>query len=90
MWPTRIRRSLPLTAAAKFLRRPQVLESSVADGKLPFVGREIPLDQEKRMWIGFLGLSKVTHPPTFPLISYVDVLNNSRPIWCGASWFSSG
>jgi adenylate cyclase len=72
--------SLPLTAAAKFLRRPRVLEAGIVDHTLPFVGRQIPLDQENRMWVGFLGdSSKVTQPPTFPLLSYVDVLNNNFP-----------
>ena len=72
--------SLPLAAAAKFLRRPQVLEASIQDGKLPFVGRQIPLDAEQRMWISYLGdSSEVTNPPTFPTISYIDALNNTFP-----------
>ena len=70
--------ALPMLLAARFLRRPQVFEAPIQDGKLPFAGREIPLDDEGKLWIGYLGdSSKVTNPPTFPTISYVDALNNS-------------
>lgn len=72
--------ALPLVAAAKFLRRPEVLEAPIRDGKLPFAGREIPVDQEGRMWISYLGdSSEVTNPPTFPTISFVEALNNRFP-----------
>ena len=81
-----VRRSLPLTAAAKFLRRPQVLESSVADGKLPFVGG-IPLDQEADV-DRFPGqLSKVTHRRPFRSSPTSTCSTANYPIWCGASWF---
>lgn len=70
--------ALPLVAAAKFLRRPEVFEGPIQDGKLPFWGRQIPVDQEGKMWISYLAdSSEVTIPPTFPTIAYVDALNNS-------------
>jgi adenylate cyclase len=70
--------ALPLVAAAKFLRRPEVFEAPVQDGRLPFAGRQIPVDQEGKMWISYLAdSSEVTDPPTFPTISYVDALNNN-------------
>jgi adenylate cyclase len=70
--------ALPMLLAAKFLRRPQVFEAPIQDGKLPFAGRDIPLHDESKLWISYLGdSSKVTNPPTFPTISYVDALNNT-------------
>jgi adenylate cyclase len=72
--------SLSMVSAARFLRRPQVFEAPIQDGKLPFAGREIPVDQDGRMWVSYLGdSSEVTNPPTFPSLSYVDVYNNSFP-----------
>ncbi len=76
--------ALPLTAAAAFLRRPQDVAAPIQDGKLMFVGREIPIDQEGLMWISYLGdaydsTSDSTTPPTFPSISFVDAVNNSFP-----------
>jgi adenylate cyclase len=74
--------ALALVAAAKFLRRPQVLEMPLANGKLPFHGREIPIDDSGRMWISYLGvtseevLTDAAAAPTLPRLSFVDVLNN--------------
>ena len=74
--------ALSLVAAAKFLRRPQVLEAPLANGRLPFSGREIPVDDSGKMWISYLGNSSeeaptsATAPSTFPRLSFVDVMNN--------------
>ena len=74
--------ALALVAAAKFLRRPQVLEAPMADGKLPFHGREIPVDDSGKMWISYLGITSEEVSTgdaaslTFPRLSFVDVLNN--------------
>jgi adenylate cyclase len=74
--------ALSLVAAAKFLRRPQVLEAPLMNGGLPFAGRNIPVDDSAKMWISYLGNSSEEIPTsdaataTFPRLSFVDVVNN--------------
>jgi adenylate cyclase len=67
--------ALALSAVAKYLRRPQVIESAVADNFLPFAGRSIPLDGASNMLINYTGDSAA--PLSFQTISYVDVLRNN-------------
>ncbi|MCC7104734.1 MAG: adenylate/guanylate cyclase domain-containing protein [Chloroflexi bacterium] len=69
--------SLSLAAAAKFLRRPAIIESPIVAGRMSFAGRQIPVDSQDRLWISYLAdSSEVTDPPTFPVVSYIDALNN--------------
>jgi adenylate cyclase len=74
--------ALSLVAAAKFLRRPQVLEAPLMNGGLAFAGRNIPVDDSGKMWISYLGNSSEETPTsdaattTFPRLSFVDVVNN--------------
>jgi adenylate cyclase len=70
--------ALPLTAAATFIRRPHEIGNPIQAGKMLFAGREIPVDPEGRMWISYLADShKVTNPPTFTAISFVDAVSNT-------------
>ena len=67
--------ALALTAAAKYLRRPQVVESSIRNGSLPLAGRSISLDKANSMLINYTGDSAA--PLSFNTASYVDVLRQN-------------
>ena len=66
--------SLALSAVAKYLRRPQIIESPVVDHSLPFAGRSIVLDDGNNMLINYT--DRGVSPLNFRFISYVDVLND--------------
>lgn len=59
--------ALALAAVANYLRRPQVIESTIKDNSLPFAGRSIPLDRLNSMLINNTGTR-------FPTVSFADVL----------------
>ncbi|MBI4492605.1 MAG: adenylate/guanylate cyclase domain-containing protein [Chloroflexi bacterium] len=70
--------ALSLVAAARYLRRPNVLEGPVQDGYLPFAGRRIPVDELLRMRIYYLGApARQPRTEVIPLISYLDVLQGN-------------
>lgn len=68
--------ALALAAVAKYLRRPEVIESPIKDSALPFAGRLIPLIDNNEMLINYL-----SSPPgsggiaSFETVSFVDVIN---------------
>jgi len=67
--------ALALAAAAKYLRRPQIIESSINNDFLPFAGRLIPLDSANNMLINYTGDS--ANVLNFETRSYVDILRNT-------------
>jgi len=67
--------ALSLTAIAKYLRRPQIIESMPEDNYLSFAGRTIPLDNANNMLINYPGGPASTS--YFTTVSYVDVLKNN-------------
>jgi adenylate cyclase len=68
--------ALALAAVAKYLRRPEVMESPLRDRVLPFAGREIPINENREMIINYIsnprGAGEIVN---FRTISFVDVLN---------------
>ncbi|MBI2849347.1 MAG: adenylate/guanylate cyclase domain-containing protein [Chloroflexi bacterium] len=67
--------SLPLVAAARYLRRPTMVDGSVINGRLPFAGRSIPMDPWYRMVINYRGgPSETGKSSSFTVIPYVDVI----------------
>jgi adenylate cyclase len=66
--------ALALTAIAKYLRRPQIIESTVEDNYLSFAGRSIPLDDTNRMMINYT--DNPASSGDIIAVSYVDVLRN--------------
>lgn len=64
--------SLALTTIAKYLRRPQAIESPVKDNSLFFAGRKIPLDDSGNMLLNYTGDSGARL--NFEAVSYVDAL----------------
>lgn len=66
--------ALALTAAAKYLRRPQVMEASPQPGHLTLAGRAIPVDGFYRMIVNYQGRATGQGMP-FRLVSFGDVLN---------------
>jgi adenylate cyclase len=60
--------ALSLTAASKYLRRPEVIESDITDNHLPFAGRLIPLNDSNEMLINYDESWQITE------LSFVDVL----------------
>jgi len=70
--------ALALAAVAKYLRRPQVIESPVEDGHLPFAGRSIPLDDAGAMLINYVaGAAGTGEPSGFRTVSFLDVLEGT-------------
>jgi adenylate cyclase len=67
--------ALSLSAVAKYLRRPQIIESIPKDNYLSFAGRTIPLDNANSMLINYKGGS--ASASNFVTVSYVDVLKNN-------------
>jgi adenylate cyclase len=66
---------LSLTATAKFLRRPEVIESPIENSQLKVAGRSIPLDNANQMIINYTaGSTSGGETATFNTVSYVDVL----------------
>jgi adenylate cyclase len=67
--------ALALTAVAKYLRRPQIIESPVMDNAITLAGRSIPLDNNYRMLINYPAYQMSSH--NFPTVSYSDILDGS-------------
>ncbi|MDO8672519.1 MAG: adenylate/guanylate cyclase domain-containing protein, partial [Dehalococcoidia bacterium] len=74
--------SLALVAAARYLRRPTVLEGPPGNDTLPFAGRAIPLSDGRRgMLINFIGAPyEAGRPSAFPVVSFVDVLRGTADL----------
>lgn len=70
------RPSLTLAAAAKYLRRPEIIESPVIDNSMDFAGRSVPLDGSGNMLINYTDRS--ASPLNFRSISYVDALTDDN------------
>lgn len=66
--------ALSLAAVAKYLRRPDVLESGVGDNELAFAGRSIPVGNNNEMLINYAGKSEDVTAVTFQIVSFADVL----------------
>jgi adenylate cyclase len=66
--------ALALAAVAKYLRRPQIMETPIKENHLSLAGRSIPLDNTNSMLINYEGGPV---PSGFEAVSYVDVLRNN-------------
>ncbi|MFC1931563.1 CHASE2 domain-containing protein [Chloroflexota bacterium] len=70
--------ALAMAAVAKYLRRPDVLESSIKDNVLLFAGRSLPLIRDKSLLINYIdsgsNASELAH---FHIISFVDVIDEN-------------
>jgi adenylate cyclase len=71
--------SLPLITIAKFLRRPTAFDGEIVNNRIPLAGREIPIDDRGNMTVNFAGGPYLTSPPSFPVVSFIDVLNGAVP-----------
>lgn len=67
--------SMALATIAKYLRRPQIIESPVENNHLSFAGRSIPLDGSDCMLIKYT--DDAAAPLNLKEISYVDVLKGT-------------
>lgn len=68
--------SLALATVAKYLRRPEVIDSPVKDNVLPFAGRFIPLTNNNEVLINYLVSAQNSGGiVNFQTVSFVDVLN---------------
>jgi adenylate cyclase len=68
--------ALALTAVAKYLRRPEVIESPIKDNVLPFAGRFIPLSDDNEMLINYIGSPQQSGGiVNFETVSFIDVIN---------------
>lgn len=68
--------ALALAAVAKYLRRPEVIESPVIDNTLPLAGRIIPVTDDAEMLINYLASPRSGGGVVnFDSVSFVDVLN---------------
>jgi adenylate cyclase len=65
--------ALAVTAVAKYLRRPQIIENTIKDNCLSLAGRSIPLDGANSMLINY---DDSLAPISFEAVSYADVLRN--------------
>jgi adenylate cyclase len=67
--------ALSLAVVAKYLRRPQVIDSPIENNHLLLAGRSIPLDDANSMLINYVaGSSGTGATANFQTISYVDVM----------------
>jgi len=66
--------ALALTAITKYLRRPQIIETTIKDNRFSLAGRSIPLDNANSMLINYDGSPAA--PLGFEAVSYADVLRN--------------
>jgi adenylate cyclase len=68
--------ALALAAVSSYLRRPQIIESPLANGQLSFAGRTIPLDDSNAMTINYAaGFDRKEAVSNFKTVSFVDVVN---------------
>jgi len=67
--------SLSLAAVATYLRRPQIIEAPPENGRLPFAGRSIPLDDVNGMIINYTGaITDNGQISSFETVSFLDAL----------------
>ena len=71
--------SLPLLAAAQFLRRPEPWDGPIENRAIPLAGRSIPIDENGAIVVNYAGGPHDSAPPAFPVVSFVDVLNGRVP-----------
>jgi adenylate cyclase len=70
--------SMALTAVARFIRRPTVVDAPAEADQVHAAGRTIPVVDGGNLWINFLGPPSGSEKlPAFPVLSFVDVLNGS-------------
>jgi len=68
--------ALALAAVAKYLRRPEVIESPIKDNVLPFAGRTIPLSGNNEMLINYISSPQRSGGiVNFETVSFIDVIN---------------
>jgi len=73
--------SLALAVAAKYLRRPEAVESPFKNHALPFAGRFIPVTDDNEMLINYLVSPESTGGiVNFQAVSFVDILNEETDI----------
>ena len=67
--------ALSLAAVAKYLRRPQVIESPIENNRMSFASRSIPLDDANGMLINYTGSpADGGDLASFKTVSFVDAL----------------
>jgi adenylate cyclase len=69
--------ALSLVTVAKYLRRPNVIESSGGDGVFSIAGRSIPVTNGNDMIINYATSSNDAKATIFETVSFVDVLNGN-------------
>ncbi|MBU2534589.1 MAG: adenylate/guanylate cyclase domain-containing protein [Chloroflexi bacterium] len=75
--------ALALAAVAKYLRRPEVMESPIKDNRLPLAGRFIPVTDDDEMLINYLASPQSDGGiVNFHSVSFVDVLNEEIDLAC--------
>lgn len=75
--------ALALAAVAKYLRRPEVMESPIEDNRLPLAGRFIPVTDDDEMLINYLASPQSDGSiANFHRVSFVDVLNEEIDLAC--------
>ncbi len=73
--------ALALAAVAKYLRRPEVLESPIMDNLLPFAGRQIPVVRDRSLLINYIdSLHEASGLAHFQLIPFVDVIDGKTDL----------
>ncbi|MBI2831480.1 MAG: adenylate/guanylate cyclase domain-containing protein [Chloroflexi bacterium] len=69
--------ALALAAAAKYLRRPEVIESPPQNSALPFAGRTIPLSGSDEMLVNYIDSPRrFGEVVSFQTVSFIRVLND--------------
>jgi adenylate cyclase len=70
--------ALALAAVAKYLRRPEVMESPIKDNVLPFAGRFLPVVSDRSMLINYMdGSHNASGLAHFHIIPFVDVIEGN-------------
>jgi len=72
--------ALALAAAARYLRRPAMLDGPLQNGHLPFAGRSVPVDDLYRFRVNFAGGPTRAGRGAFPVLSLVDVIDGSADL----------
>src|SRR3954453_18311660 len=72
--------ALALAAAARYLRRPTPLDGPLRDGRLPFAGREIPVDDLYQLLVNYAGGPARDGRGAFPVLSLVDVVDGTADL----------
>jgi adenylate cyclase len=72
--------ALALAAVARYLRRPAPLDGPLEGGRLPFAGREIPVDDLYQVLVNYAGGPSRDGRGAFPVLSLVDVLDGTADL----------